>query len=124
MNITEELYIIVENQKIRLDIETPSGITLKYISNMFNDLTKFCASYSYTFKIPKTKNNMLAFDLIDDVRHDSNVYGKRIQCLYVRDGFEIFKNSFLYVNDTADDCYNAVMTWNVIEWQMIVIMRL
>lgn len=112
----EELYIIVNGNRHQIDLESPSGITLKFISNMFNDLSKFCASYSYTFKIPKSRNNVEKFDLIDDIRHESSVYGKRIKCEYYRDGLMLFNNSYLYVSECSNNTYNAVMTWNVIEW--------
>ncbi len=115
MNVKEELYIIYGGKRQLLDIASPSGITLNFKSNLFNDLSKFCASYSYTFKLPKTNNNVAAFDIIEDVRHDSKFYGKKIECEYRRDGVKLFDNSWLYISE-AGDTYSAVMTWNVLTW--------
>lgn len=115
MNIKEELYILTGGKRLRLDIASPSGITLNYKSNLFNDLSKFCASYTYTFKLAKTLNNVAVFDLIEDVRHSSKFYGKKIECEYYRDGLRLFNNSWLYISE-AGDTYSAVMTWDVLTW--------
>lgn len=117
--IHEELYIILDDVRRKIDIPSPSGITLKFQSNMFNDLSKFCASYSYTFKIPKTQNNIDAFDMIDDMRHASSAYGKKIACEFYRDGVRLFDNAFLYISET-EATYSAVMTWNVLSWLLYV----
>lgn len=113
--IKEELFVIIRGERKQLDIETPSGITLRFLSNMFNDLSKFSASYSYTFKLPKTSHNVDVFDLVDDVRYNSSIYGKRIECEYLQDGIVLFNNSYLYISESGED-YSAVMTWNVLSW--------
>lgn len=115
MNPREELFIIQNGSRKKIDIESPSGITLKFLSNLFNDLSKFCASYSYTFKLPKTINNMITFDMVDDIRHDSHFFGKRIACEYYRDGIKLFDNAFLYVTESGTT-YSAAITWNVLSW--------
>lgn len=115
MIVHDELYILLDGSRRKIEIPNPSGISLKFQSNMFNDLSKFCASYSYTFKIPKTANNIEAFDLVDDIRHHSSAYGKKIECEFYRDGIKLFDNSFLYVNECGKS-YSAVMTWNVLSW--------
>lgn len=115
MNVKDELYILLEGSKRRIDIKNPSGISLKFQSNMFNDLSKFCASYSYTFKIPKTRNNVEAFDLVDELRHPSSAYGKKMVCEFYRDGIKLFNDSYLYINEGGNE-YSAVMTWNVLSW--------
>jgi len=111
----EDLYIIHNGERKRIDLISPSGITLKFLSNLFTDLSKFCASYSYTFKLPRTLNNMETFDLVEDIRHDSSFFGKRIPCEYYRDGIKLFDNAFLYVNESGKE-YSALMTWNVLSW--------
>lgn len=115
MIVHDELYVILNGSRRKIEIKNPSGISLKFQSNMFNDLSKFCASYSYTFKIPKTKNNVDAFDLIDEIRHPSSAYGKKIRCELYRDGIKLFDNSYLYINEGGSE-YSAVITWNVLSW--------
>lgn len=115
MIVHDELYILLNDSRRKIEIQNPSGISLKFQSNMFNDLSKFAASYSYTFKIPKTKNNIEAFDLVDEIRHSSVAYGKKIQCELYRDGVKLFDNSYLYINEGGKD-YSAVITWNVLSW--------
>lgn len=44
----EELYIIKDEERHKLDLNCPSGITLNFKSNLFGDLSKISASYSYT----------------------------------------------------------------------------
>ena len=65
----EELYIIRNNKKYRLDLKSPSGITLKFQSNIFGDVSKITASYSYTFKLPMTANNRRLLDNAEDVKN-------------------------------------------------------
>lgn len=115
MIVNDVLYILLGGIRRRIDMKNPSGITLKFQSNMFNDLSKFGASYSYTFKLPKSKNNIEAFDLVDEIRHPSTVYGKRIMCELYRDGVKLFDNSYLYINEGGKE-YSAVITWNVLSW--------
>lgn len=115
MIVQDELYILLNGSRRKIEIQNPSGISLKFQSNMFNDLSKFCSSYSYTFKIPKTRNNVEAFDLVDEIRHESNAYGKKMECEFYRDGIKMFDNSYLYINEGGKE-YSAVMTWNVLTW--------
>lgn len=73
----EELYIYdKEDVRRSLDINTPSGITLKWVSNLFNSLDKVNCSYSYTFKIPMTNHNRNIMDITEDIRHDSGIIRK------------------------------------------------
>ena len=69
--IKEELYIIKDGEKYNLDLPTPSGITLKWVSNLFSDISKLTCSYSYTFKLPMTANNRRVLNIADDIRHSS-----------------------------------------------------
>ena len=115
MIVHDELYILLNGSRRKIEIQNPSGISLKFQSNMFNDLSKFCASYSYTFKIPKTRNNIEAFDLVDEIRYSSVAYGKKIQCELYRDGVKLFDDSYLYINEGGKE-YSAVITWNVLSW--------
>ena len=111
----EELYIIQGGERYSVDLPKNNGITLKFQSNMFSDLSKFCASYSYTFRLPKTARNQMTFDILDDIRHDSTAYGKKMECEYWRDGILLVHDSYLYIQEVSDS-YSAVMTWNVLKW--------
>lgn len=109
----EELYIIDNGQRLRVDLSIPSGITLNFKSNIFGDLSKITCSYTYTFKLPLTANNRRVFDNADDVRCISNKIRRRIRAEYLQDGMPLFTNANLYIEST-DTCFNAVMTWGVI----------
>lgn len=111
----EELYIIKEGKRIEVDLISPSGIVLRFCSNLLNDLSKIDCSKSYTFQLPATANNVRNFDLIDDIRHVSSMYGKKISCEYWLDGIQIVKDGNLYVSDVKDGKYSAVMTFGVIQ---------
>ena len=75
----EELYIITENGREQLDLPSPSDITLKWVSNLFNDISKLTCSYSYTFKIPTTTKNRRILNLADDIRHESGMVRKAVR---------------------------------------------
>ena len=110
----EELYIIKEDSRLKLDLSTPSGITLNYKSNIFGDLSKITCSYSYTFKLPMTVNNRRVFDSADDIRSNSNMIRRKLKCEYVQNGIPLFRNANIYI-DSVETHFNAVMTWGVID---------
>lgn len=108
--MVEELYVIRNNKRYRLDLSMPSGITLNFKSNIFSDLSKITASYSYTFKLPMTANNRRVLDSAEDVRGDSAVTHLKLKGEYVQNGIPLFENVNLYI-DSIDTAYNCVMTW-------------
>ena len=110
----EELYIIDNGKRLRIDLATPSGITLNFKSNIFGDLSKITCSYSYTFKLPLTANNRRVFDNADDIRCVSNKIRRRLKAEYIQNGIPLFKNANLYIESTESN-FNAVMTWGVID---------
>jgi len=110
----EELYIIDNGKRLRVDLSIPSGITLNFKSNIFGDLSKITCSYTYTFKLPLTANNRRVFDNADDVRCFSNKIRRRLKAEYVQNGIPLFSNANLYI-DSTETCFNAVMTWGVID---------
>lgn len=112
--MVEELYIIKDNKRIRLDLNSPSGLTLNYKSNIFGDLSKITCSYSYTFKLPLTVNNRLAFDMADDIRHKSTLIRKRLNAELWINGVLLFNDANLYLS-SIENSYQAVMTWGVIK---------
>ena len=110
----EELFIIDNGKRLRVDLSIPSGITLNFKSNIFGDLSKITCSYTYTFKLPLTANNRRVFDNADDIRADSSKIRVRLKAEYIQNGIPLFSNANLYIEST-DTCYNAVMTWGVID---------
>ena len=114
MIINEELYVLINGSAKRLDLNTPSGITLKFISNLFNDVSKITCSHSYTFKLPKTVNNSRVLDLAEDIRHDSAIIRKRLSAIFIQNGIPLFRDSNLYI-ESIDNEYQAIFTWNVID---------
>ena len=111
--IHEELYIIVDGARKKLDLPSPSGITLNFVSNLFNDLSKINASYSYTFKLPRTANNVRVLELVDDVRADGKFTRIKNDAEFVYDGVSLFANANMYISDVENDTISAVLTWNV-----------
>mgnify|MGYP001037499892 CR=1 FL=1 len=110
----EELYIIADGKRHKLDLSTPSGITLNYKSNIFGDLSKITCSYSYTFKLPMTANNRRILECADDVRCASGRIRRRLKAEYIQNGIPLFRNANLYI-DTVETGFSAVMTWGVID---------
>lgn len=113
MITTEELYIIRDGGRQRVDLSSPSGITLSYESNLFNAIDKVNCSHSYTIKLPKTVNNTRIFDIPQDVRMHKSVVRQRFGCEYVVDGVPLFKRGNAYVV-SIDDSINVVVTWDVV----------
>lgn len=113
--VKEELYIIVDGERKQLDLLSPSGITLNFVSNLFNDLSKINASYSYTFKLPRTANNVRVLEIVDDVRADSSFSRKKTKAEYLQNGVPLFNNCNLYVNAVNDNSIECNFTWNFIE---------
>lgn len=111
--MVEELYIIQNGERIRLDLNVPSGITLNFKSNIFGDLSKITASYSYTFKLPMSANNRRALDLADDIRHNSSMTRRILKAEFIQNGIPLFTNANLYI-ESVESHFNAVMTWGIV----------
>ena len=112
--INEELYIITDNGRERLDLPSPSGITLKWVSNLFNDISKLTCSYSYTFKLPMTANNRRVFGIAEDIRRESNYTRKAVDAEFYINGVCLCPNANLYVSEIGS-AYSCVMTWRVLK---------
>lgn len=113
--MNEELYIIENGQRQRIDLACPSGITLNFKSNLFGDLSKITASYSYTFKLPMTANNRRVFESAEDVRCDAVATRKRLNAEFLQNGVSLFQRANLYLDNASGNYYNAVLTWGVVE---------
>ena len=109
----EELYIISDEKRVKLDLNKPSGITLNFKSNLFSDLSKITCSYSYTFKLPLTQQNRIALDFPEDIRHQSSFIRKKLQAEFYINGVNLFRNANLYI-DSISDSYQCVLTWDVL----------
>ena len=111
----EELYVYTDNGRWKLDLPVPSGITMKWVNNLFSDLSKLTCSYTYTFKLPMTRNNSEALDQAEDIRHPSSVIRKKINAEYILNGVPFCKNANLYISEISKDSYSCVMTWGVLK---------
>lgn len=111
--MVEELFVIKDGERFKLDLNTPSGISLNFKSNIFGDLSKITCSYSYTFKLPHTLNNRLVLDSAEDVRHNSNMVRQKLVAEYFQNGVRIFNDANMYI-DTIENGYAAVLTWSVV----------
>lgn len=110
----EALYVLTDAGYEKVDLNEPSGIQLNFKSNLFGDLSKVTCSHTYTFKLPMTVNNRRVLDFAEDIRHQSSMIRKRLTASYYQNGVNLFQNANLYI-DSVDTCYNAVMTWDVID---------
>lgn len=110
----EELFVIKDGNRLKVDLNTPSGITLNFKSNIFGDLSKITCSYTYTFKLPLTINNRIIFESAEDVRTSSSMVRRRLKAEYNQNGIPLFSNANLYIEST-ESAFNAVMTWGVID---------
>lgn len=113
--MTENLYIFDNGTRKQLDLNSPSGITLSFKSVLFGDLSSIAPSSSYTFELPLTTRNKEVLGLVDDIRETKSNFGKKFQCLFLVDGFDLCRNAYLYVDSVKDGVCSAVMTFNVIE---------
>lgn len=110
----EDLFVLTPNGFERVDLNEPSGIQLNYKSKLFGDLSKITCSYTYTFKLPMTVNNRRVLDFAEDIRHQSSMIRKRISASYTQNGVNLFRNANLYIESIGTNCYNVIMTWDVI----------
>jgi len=111
----EELYIINSNgERRQLDLGASSDITLKWVSNIFKDLSKLTCSYSYTFKLPMTAGNRHALELADDIRHGNGLVRKVVRAEFYINGICLCPNANLYVSEMTTT-FSCVMTWKVLK---------
>lgn len=111
----EELYVIKDDRRLQLDLNSPSGITLNYVNNLFNDLSKINSSYTYTFNLPLTTNNRLVLDIVDDIRYNSASNKKKLVAEYRQNGVALFKSCNLYINAVQNGSISCCFTWGVLE---------
>lgn len=112
----EELYIYDgKGGRFCVDLNTPSGITLKWVSNLFSSLDKVNCSYSYTFKIPMTNHNRKVMEYAEDIRHISDIVKKKLKAEYIINGVTILQNAYIYTEKVSDESYSCVFTWDVIQ---------
>lgn len=110
----EELFVFIGDERRQLDLTSPSGITLKWVSNLFNDISKLTCSYSYTFKLPMTSNNRRALNMAEDVRISNGLTRKVMVAEFLINGVCLCPNANLYVNELTDT-FSCVMTWRVLK---------
>ena len=112
----EELYIYTpDGTRAMLDLPVPSGITLKWVNNLFTDISKLTCSHSYTFKLPMTQNNVRVLDMANDIRHKSKMIRKRVAADFYIEGVCLCPNANLYVSEVGDNTFSCVMTWRVLK---------
>ena len=112
----EELYIYTsDSTREKLDLPVPSGITLKWVNNLFTDISKLTCSHSYTFKLPITQNNVRVLDMANDIRHHSKMIRKRVDADFFINGVCLCPNANLYVSEIGDTTFSCVLTWRVLK---------
>lgn len=112
----EELYIYTpDGKREKLDLPSPSGITLKWENNLFSDISKLTCSHSYTFKLPMTQRNIQLLDMANDIRHHSKMIRIRVDADFYINGVCLCPNANLYVSEVGDSTFSCVMTWRVLK---------
>ena len=112
----EELYIYTpEGSREQLDLPSPSGVTLKWVNNLFSDISKLTCSHSYTFKLPQTQRNIRLLDMANDIRHKSKMIRKRVDADFYINGVCLCPNANLYVSEVGDTTFSCVLTWRVLK---------
>lgn len=109
--MTEELYIISDGVRKRVELNSPSDITLDYVSKIYGDISKYESSYSYTFDLPVTENNRNIFGLPDDIRSNCVSFGKQYDAEFYVNGASMLDNGTLYLEGASDSSYKCVFTW-------------
>ena len=113
--VKEELYIIKNGERYALELPNPSGITLKWVSNLFSDISKLTCSYSYTFKLPMTATNRRILDMVDDIRHSSSFARISVDAEFYINGVCLCPNANLHVSEIGTSSFSCVMTWRVLK---------
>lgn len=72
-----------------VDLDDSTKITLKYVSNIFTDLSKIVSNNSYTIKIPNTVHNQRVIDHADLPACNTNFPRRIHDARYFRNGIEI-----------------------------------
>lgn len=111
----EELYIFTDEGREQLDLPSPSGITLKWVSNIFNDISKLTCCYSYTFKLPMTSKNRRVLDNVDDIRHNSTINRVSVKAEFYVNGVCLCPNANLYISEVGTTSFSCVMTWRSLD---------
>jgi hypothetical protein len=111
----EELYVFINGERKQLDLENPSGITMKWVSNLFNDLSKLTCSYTYTFNLPKTNNNVRVLENVCDIRHKTDIRHAVVEAEFLINGICLCKNANLHLSEIKADSFSCVLTWGVLK---------
>lgn len=117
--MTEELYIYIDNERHKVDLQSPSGIVLSYESMILNASGDFGGNRSYTFRLPATQNNQRVLELVQDCRRESVIFATKFHCDYIIDGVVVIDNGYIRIN-AFDGGYAAVMTWEVLDALQII----
>lgn len=96
-----------------VDLLSPSGITIEFVSPIFKGYDNFTSDKTYSFEIPLTEHNRTIFAIADDIRTENNL-GKRYECKYSVDGEEVKGKCFLYISG-YDNKLHGVMTLNILQ---------
>lgn len=82
MGKSNNIDIIIDGQ-YHLDYESPESLGIKFNRKVDdqNDLTKRFGDFSYSFSVPKTKNNSLIFKHPEAIGRQKMFYGQKYDCL-------------------------------------------
>lgn len=100
--------LIIRGESVDLSKET--GITLNYRSNLFSDISKIDASYSYTIQLPKTTRNRYILDNPGAPAYNSSFRYKRFPAKYIRNGITILDDAYCMLTGCGKT-YTVALYW-------------
>lgn len=100
-----ELYI--NNQKVDFEIQDNKELEYNIQVHDLASVESVNASYTTSFKLPKTKRNVEIFKSLGLVGALSNVPYKKTSARLVVDGVTLISDGWLRVNSTETDTYNV-----------------
>ena len=111
----DELYI--DGTKVDMG---DSGISLEYRSNIFTDISKIVSNFSYTIKLPKTKNNLRLIECAHIPSAVSTFPYISHTAILLRDGVQIIDKANVVLISVSDTIEIALSWGNINNFEVMV----
>lgn len=111
----DELYI----DGIKVDMGD-SDISLEYRSNIFTDISKIVSNFSYTIKLPKTKNNLRLIECAHIPSAVSTFPYISHSAIMLRDGVQIIDKANVILISVSDTIEIALSWGNINNFEVMV----
>ena len=111
----DELYI--DGEKVDMG---ESGVSLEYCSNILTDLSKIVSNFSYTIKLPKTKNNLRLIECAHIPSAVSSFPYLNHSGTLLRDGVQIVDGANVVLISVSDTIEIALSWGNIQGFEKII----